>query len=205
MISGNLHISNSTGIILLAAGTSSRLGKPKQLLLYKNKTLLQHGIDIAINTSTTPIILVLGANAHLLQTEVQHKEISVVINNDWEEGMAASIRCGLNKVLAINPGINAVIIMVCDQPFVTQKLLEELVLKYEQTHQPIIASRYQNILGTPALFDKTIFAALLELKGDTGAKKILKENPQWLSVVEFPEGIIDIDTDADYAALLKEG
>lgn len=204
MISGYGHISNSTGIILLAAGASSRLGKPKQLLLYKNKVLLQHGVDTAINTGTNTIILVLGANAQLLQTEIQHKEVSVVINNNWEEGMAASIRCGLNKLLVINPSINAVIIMVCDQPFVTEKLLEELQSIYLQTHQPIIASRYQNILGTPALFDKTIFEALLELKGDTGAKKILNENPQWVSVVDFPEGIIDIDTEADYEKLLRQ-
>jgi molybdenum cofactor cytidylyltransferase len=188
---------------LLAAGASARLGKPKQLLLYNGKTLLKHGVQVAVETGTNPIIAVLGANADRLIREVENEAVQVVINSGWNEGMASSIRCGLQKLLAIAPGVEAVICMVCDQPFVTVKLLADLVAKYEETRKPVIASSYENSMGTPALFDKTIFASLLALKGDTGAKRMMKENPDWVDIVNFPLGNIDIDTDLDYEALIS--
>ncbi|MEP7144317.1 MAG: nucleotidyltransferase family protein [Ferruginibacter sp.] len=194
---------DSYGIVLLAAGSSARMGKPKQLLLYKGKTLLQHAVDAAIGTGAKPVVAVLGANPELLIKEIAAKKVTVVINYGWKEGMGSSIRCGLQKLLGINPGVHAAILMVCDQPFVTVKLLEELVEKYHKTGKPVIACSYENSRGTPALFDKTIFAALLALKGDGGAKRIIKGNPDWVNVVNFPLGNIDIDTDPDYDALIK--
>ena len=158
---------------------------------------------MAIDTRIKPIIAVLGANADLLIKEIENKETTIVINKEWNEGMASSIHCGINQLMKIAPGIDAAIIMVCDQPFVSAKLLKELMEKYEETGKPVIASSYENSLGTPVLFDQTIFATLLELKGDTGAKRIIKENPGWVSVVNFPLGNIDIDTEADYEALVK--
>ncbi|MEP7109657.1 MAG: nucleotidyltransferase family protein [Ferruginibacter sp.] len=202
---GNDHLAGSYGIVLLAAGESARLGKPKQLLLYKGKCLLHHGVQVAIDTGTNPVIAVLGANADLVKEEIEvDKEVHIVVNKDWKEGMASSIRCGLEKLQEIAPGADAVIFMVCDQPFVTAKLLEDLVSKYQETGKPVIASKYENnSLGTPALFDKTIFAALMALKGDAGAKRIIKENPDWVNVVNFPLGNIDIDTDKDYEKLMS--
>jgi len=191
------------GIVLLAAGASSRLGKPKQLLLYKGKTLLQQGVQVAIDSGEKPIVAVLGANAELLMKQLDTEAIVLAINEKWAEGIAASIRCGLQKLFEIAPAVNAVIIMVCDQPFVTAKLLNDLVAKYLETGSPIIASKYENGLGTPALFDKTIFASLLLLKGDAGAKRIMNENPERVSVVNFPLGNIDIDTEEDYGALTR--
>jgi len=197
----------SYGIILLAAGASSRLGKPKQLLLYQGKTLLQHGMQEANGTGAKTIVIVLGANADFLIKETASQSIEVILNTEWNEGMASSIRCGINKLLEIAPGIDAAIIMVCDQPYVTTKLLEDLVKKYQETGKPIIASIYEDNQGTPALFDKTIFASLLELKGDVGAKRIMKANPDLVALVNFPLGNIDIDTEEDYNSLTppKEG
>ena len=188
---------------MLAAGESARLGRPKQLLLYKERTLLQHGVQVAIDTRKKPVIAVLGANADLLLREIGDKGVQAVINYKWNEGVASSIRTGLGKLLEIAPGVDMVIIMVCDQPFVTVKLLEDLVTKHEETGKPIIASSYENSMGTPALFDKTIFALLLALKGDEGAKRIMKLNPDWVDIVNFPLGNTDIDTDSDYEALVK--
>ena len=195
------NFSGPFGIILLAAGSSSRLGKPKQLIIFEGKSLLQHGLQVAIDTGIGPVVTVLGANADLVSREVENQAVLVAINENWKEGMASSVRKGLQRLLNMAPETNAAIIMVCDQPFVTTKLLIDLVKKYQQTGKPIIASSYDNILGTPALFDKTIFAGLLELKGDTGAKKIIKENPDWVESVNFPLGKIDIDTEADYEGL----
>lgn len=189
------------GIILLAAGASSRLGRPKQLLLYQGKTLLQHGIQVAIDTGTKSIIVVLGANTNFLIKETANQSIEVILNEQWKEGMASSIRCGIHKLLERAPELNAVIIMVCDQPYVTTKLLNDLMIKHQETGKPIVASSYENNQGTPALFDKTIFASLLELKGDVGAKRIMKANPDLVALVNFPLGEIDIDTEEDYNGL----
>jgi molybdenum cofactor cytidylyltransferase len=199
----NKNLRVSYGIILLAAGASSRLGKPKQLLLYKGKTLLQHGIQVAVDTGSKAIVAVLGANADFLIKETANQAIEVILNKDWNEGMASSIRCGIKYLQEKEPEVDAAIIMVCDQPYVTTQLLTDLVIKYQATGKPIVASSYENNQGTPALFDKTIFAALLELKGDVGAKKIMKENSGIVELVKFPLGNIDIDTNENYEELLK--
>ena len=198
------NLSNSYGIILLAAGQSARLGKPKQLLNYKGKTLLAHSLQIAIETQLQPIVTVLGANLDTLKQSIEPTNTNIVINQEWSEGMASSIRCGIEELLKIAPSIAGVIILVCDQPYVTAKLLTDLVEKHEDSSKPIIASRYNNNIGTPALFDKTIFALLLSLKGDSGAKKIMKSNPDWVETVNFPFGEIDIDTSLDYELLMKD-
>lgn len=190
------------GIILLAAGASSRLGASKQLLPFNGQTLLQHGLQVAVDTGLQPIITVLGAKADLLKKQLDNQAATLIFNEEWEEGMASSIRCGLKQLLIVAPDIKAVILMVCDQPFITAKLLLELVEKYKQTGKPIIASSYKKSMGTPALFDKKLFTYLLALKGDTGARKLMKENPDLVDLVDFPMGAIDIDTEDDYKGLL---
>ena len=178
------------------------MGKPKQLLPYRGATLLQYSLQVAIDTGLRPIVTVLGANAGLLKEAINSEAVTMVMNKDWEEGMASSIRCGLETLLEINPDLKAVIIMVCDQPFVTTKLLNDLLENYQQINKPMVASKYGNSVGTPALFDTTIFASLLALQGDRGAKKLIMENPDWLSLVDFPLGDFDIDTQDDYEALV---
>ena len=196
-------IPRSYGIILLAAGASSRLGKPKQLLTYNDKTLLQHSLQIAIATEMQNIVTVLGANADLLSESLENQKLTIIINEGWSEGMASSIRCGMEALLNTAPALDGVIIMVCDQPFVTSKLLTDLVEKHQLTGKSIIASKYNGNLGTPALFDTTIFALLRLLNGDSGAKKMMQANPDWVESVDFPLGEFDIDTNGDYDLLMK--
>lgn len=162
---------------------------------------MQHSLQAAVGTGLKPIVLVLGAGADELQATFKNEEITIVVNKDWEEGMASSIRCGLEALLELNPDSKAVIIMVCDQPFVTTGLLNGLLVNYLETNKPMVASKYGDNVGTPALFDTTIFASLLSLQGDRGAKKLIQENPDWVSLVDFPLGDIDIDTPEDYEAL----
>ncbi len=189
---------------MLAAGSSSRLGKPKQLLRYKGTTLLEHAVQLAEEAALNPIVVVLGSNAGLLSKEIVDKKTNIVINEAWEEGMASSIRTGLQKILEIEPAINKVIVMVCDQPYVTVKLLQGLIAKHLETGKPMIASNYKNNLGTPALFHASIFNELMQLKGDTGAKKILKDQKEWVAAIDFPMGAFDIDTEEDYNKLLLQ-
>ncbi|MEQ1676668.1 MAG: nucleotidyltransferase family protein [Chitinophagaceae bacterium] len=192
---------NSYSIIILAAGSSDRLGKPKQLLPYKNKTLLQYLIDEAKATSALSVLLVLGANAAAIQSELQTENIRIVINDDWQEGMASSIRCGINELQKINPATDAAILMVCDQPYVSASLLNDLILAHNKTNKPIVTSSYDNTTGPPALFHKSIFQELLQLTGDTGARSIVQKHINDVATVSFPKGSIDIDTAADYEAL----
>ncbi|MEO5684494.1 MAG: nucleotidyltransferase family protein [Chitinophagaceae bacterium] len=193
---------NQCGIILLAGGASSRLGSPKQSLLFKQTTLLQHSIHVALDSLAEFVVVVLGAAAETLHPAIQDAKLAVVINNQWQEGMASSIRCGLQYLMKQQPGLRSAIFMVCDQPYISAGLLNKLVTLQRETGQAVIASQYAETTGIPAIFDKQLFQELLQLKGDAGAKKLIMQQPA-LCTVPFPLGDIDIDTAADYSALQK--
>jgi molybdenum cofactor cytidylyltransferase len=187
-------------IVILAAGASTRLGRPKQLLPWQGKTLLQHAVETALTIATQPVV-VTGCNADQLVAGVDHTQTHIVFNPEWEQGIASSIRCGLQALLNRTPPPDQVIFMVCDQPFVTPALLLDLVNERQKSHKSIIASSYAGTLGIPALFDKTHFAQLLDLQGDTGARKIIQQYGEEVASVEFREGEFDIDTEQEYKKL----
>jgi molybdenum cofactor cytidylyltransferase len=195
--SGN---TTNTGVIILAAGSSTRLGSPKQLLPYQNTTLLQHSLQVATEALLSSVVLVTGAYAEQIVNETDCKNVTVVVNKDWKEGMAASIRCGLTAIIEITPQIDSVILMLCDQPFVTSALLNELVQAQQKTGKAIVASGYDGIAGAPALFHHNKFGELLQLKNDMGARGIIKKYSTEVEVVHFSKGTVDIDTAADYQA-----
>jgi molybdenum cofactor cytidylyltransferase len=193
------------GVILLAAGESSRLGRPKQLLTYEGKTLLQHSLQVARESKALPIVVVLGAHADIIKREIDGVNVQVVQNKDWQEGMASSIRCGINTFKQISPSAEGVIIMVCDQPYISAFLLIELIKAHQKTGKPIVASSFQNTFGPPVFFHNTFFNELLELKGDVGAKTIIHQHTDAVEVIPFPEGIYDVDTEADYERIKSIG
>jgi molybdenum cofactor cytidylyltransferase len=162
---------------------------------------LEHTIDTANDSEANPIIVVLGANAALLEKEIAEKRVHIVENSEWKEGMASSVCCGLSTLLHIAPSSDAAIIMVCDQPFVSSLLLNEFIATQKNTGKPIVTSQYENAIGPPALFHKTIFPELLALKGEAGARKIIEQRSSDVATVSFKQGSIDIDTEADYKAL----
>lgn len=186
------------GIILLAAGSSARLGEPKQLLRLEEHTLLEHSLQVAQNSAATSVVVVLGAYAEAIQKSLDSSAASVVINADWPEGMASSIRCGLKALLEINPAVRAVILMACDQPFIRPAVLNDLMETYRNSYCPIVTCRYTAAFGPPTLFDRSIFPELLALQGDTGARRILSQHADAVKAIPFPEGDFDIDTQADY-------
>lgn len=195
---------NHSGIVLLAAGASSRIGSPKQVLVYSNKTLLRHSVDEALGTGIRPVIVVLGANHLLLEKELENiGGIQIVLNNNWQEGMASSIRCGVEAAMKLEPRPDGLIIMVCDQPFISAGVLNHLYKTQRKTGKTIVASSYHNIPGVPALFHESFFKDLLDLKGDRGARKLLKDHTDLLALVNFPKGATDIDTMNDYLELKK--
>ena len=193
---------NHCAIVLLAAGMSSRLGSPKQTLIYDGKTLLRHSVEAALGTGMQPVLVVLGANHTLLEKELDAiAGIRIVVNKGWEEGMASSIRCGVEAALQLEPRLDGLIIMVCDQPFLNTALLKELFQTQQKTGMPVVASSYRDNPGVPALFHKNFFNNLLALKGDTGARKFLKDQAGLVHLVHFPKGETDIDTMSDYTEL----
>ncbi|TBO42900.1 nucleotidyltransferase family protein [Pedobacter kyonggii] len=193
-----------TGIIILAAGSSSRLGRPKQLLDYKGKTLLQTVINEALETHCKPIIVVLGANAKEIARQHQHDQVNFVINESWGNGMASSIVAGLSTMIKNNSEIESIIIAVADQAFIKMSNFNNLIEKQKETGKNIIASTYAETIGTPVLFKKDYFEALLSLTGAEGAKKILKQYPLDVEAVVFEHGEIDIDTETDYNNLISQ-
>ena len=147
------------------------------------------------------MIVVLGANAELLEKEIEDKKIHISFNKEWSEGMASSVRCGINTLMQIAPAAESVMIMVCDQPFVSSSLLNDLIVTQRGTGKPIVTCQYETTIGPPALFHKTIFSELLQLKGDAGARRIIEQKRNDVATVSFSKGIIDIDTEEDYKTL----
>jgi molybdenum cofactor cytidylyltransferase len=190
-----------TGIIILAAGSSSRLGRPKQNLIYKGKTLLQHTVLVAINSPCRPIIVVLGAYSETIHHQIDGEDIHIIYNPEWEQGMSGSIKQGINQLQA-TPQITGAIILLCDQPFVNHHLLSQMLQKQTETRKGIVACAYNNTLGVPVWFHQNYFAALVLLQGNEGAKKLLSIYADDIAVVDFPQGAIDIDTADDYEGLM---
>ena len=188
-----------TAIIILAAGSSSRLGQPKQNLVFRGQTLLQRAIDSALSTVGIHVLVVLGADADLVKPTIHHLPITIVNNPEWNQGLSTSIKTGIEAIVQIEPDLSAVILMPCDQPFVDTHLLNLLIL--QKTKTGIAASFYNNELGLPILFNKKYFPDLLALDGDNGIENLLETNKDDVSDIYFPWAETDIDTMADFEKL----
>lgn len=192
-----------TGIIILAAGASTRMGQPKQQLIYEYKTLLQRSIDAALGIPNAIVCVVLGANAQAIKPNIAHLPISIINNDDWESGMSSSIKTGINALSAYL-NIDDALLMLCDQPFVNTALLQQLIDLKTVAIPYIIACGYSNTVGVPALFSKSYFGQLLALNGGEGAKTVLLRYADNLLVYAFEKGGIDIDTPDNYKKLLND-
>lgn len=196
------EMNNKTGIIILAAGQSKRLGKPKQLLKFREKTLLQRITQTALGTENKTVI-VLGANADKILGEVGDLSVEIVINKNWHSGMSSSIKVGLEKLIETVAELESVILLLCDQPFVNKETILQLIETQIKTQTPIVACKYENTIGVPALFMREMFDKLLNLTGDSGAKNLMLENSENLAIISAPEVGFDIDTTEDIEKLQK--
>ena len=185
-----------TLFLVLAAGSSSRLGRPKQLLPFRGTTLLGHTVSAAVSTGYTTLV-VAGSGEEDVTLALAGIGCEVISNPGWEEGIASSIRTGISYILHRYEMPVEVMLMVCDQPFVEKSHLLSLLEKKQNSGKKIIASSYNGTLGTPVLFDAVLFPELLQLTGNEGAKKIIMKEPQRVASVAFPLGGIDIDTQED--------
>ncbi|GAA6621425.1 NTP transferase domain-containing protein [Scytonema sp. NUACC26] len=191
---------SNIGLILLAAGASTRMGTPKQLLQYQQQSLLRHMVEVAVASVCNPVIVVLGAYADRIRSEIELSNVRIVENHCWSEGMSTSIRSGIE---ALNEDVDAVVLMLCDQPFVSTQIINQLVNVFWATGGQIVASEYGGVQGVPALFKRTLFAELLTLSGAAGARQVIKQNAREVVSLPFPEGLFDLDTRDDYEQFQK--
>ncbi len=188
--------------IILAAGASRRLGHPKQLVLVDGETLLARTMRMAHMAGADPIMVVLGGNQASIDAVVDFTDAHRVINADWEQGIATSIRRGIEALEALSAEASAVLLLACDQPYLTASHLRWLLDAYDRgLGSGIVASRYRGVPGIPAVLPKAYFAALRGLQGDTGARHILRSQDSNLMWVDFLGGEFDIDTPIDLVAL----
>ncbi len=189
------------GVLILAAGASRRLGQPKQLVKYKGQPLVYRITREALDAEIGHVTVVTGFKNEEIAREIKDLDVDVYFNPEWEEGIGSSIRNGLNHIIQLNPGTNAIIISMVDQPFVTAKHLRKLVNAYDPSRPMIIASAYGGTFGVPVLVDNFYFSMLKGLKGDEGGKKIFVNYLKNIVEIPFVEGAIDIDEEEDLRSL----
>ena len=188
----------SVGAIILAAGGSSRFGRPKQLLLFQGETLVRRAVRAVSDGGCGWIAVVAGEERDLIERELRETPAVLVENPDWQRGLGSSIRCGLSHLLSSRPGCDAVVLVACDQPFVDASLIKSLIAQQEASGKPIVASSYADTLGVPALFARACFESLLALPDDSGAKALIESRSADVAQIEFEQGALDIDTPADF-------
>lgn len=189
-----------TASIILAAGSSTRMGRSKQMLDIRGVPLLVKTVKTFLDADISPVLVVLGCNAAAHRELIAHLPIEIVENSFWKRGLGSSIKAGLLHLTSNHPSIASVIISVCDQPMLSKEVILDLVKKSHDTGKHIIASRYAGVEGVPAFFHRKYFAALANLADDQGAKKIIVQHMPDVSVVHFGGGEIDLDTMEDYHA-----
>ena len=188
----------STCIIILAAGSSSRMGRPKQLLEINGEQLLLRTVQTALDARVEKIIVVLGANEPVHRKIIAHLQVEGITNPEWGKGMGSSLKIGLAHLLETTPQPEAALVMVCDQPLLTSTHLTKLLNEATTNTRGIIASYYANSPGVPVLFKKSFFKSLLSIADHEGAKSILQKNKDDIATIEFPGGETDLDTWSDY-------
>jgi molybdenum cofactor cytidylyltransferase len=174
---------------------------PKQLLQFGGEPMLRRAAHVALEADCRPVVVVTSANAAAAREALRGLNVREVENKQWQSGMGSSVRVGVEAIVAANFRITAVVLMLCDQPFVTREIILGLVRAHRENNCFIVASRYGRSYGVPALFTRTHFAELTKLKGTGGAKKIIQTYLRKVHFLAFPEGRIDIDTPEDFARL----
>ncbi|HVG63000.1 MAG TPA: nucleotidyltransferase family protein [Hyalangium sp.] len=194
------------GVVLLAAGGSSRLGRPKQLLVHEGKTLVRRAAEAAVAAQRGPVVVVLGAQAEAVLAELMGLPVRTVQNADWGAGMGSSLKVGLRALdteepPGANPAVEAVLVMLCDQLRVDAGHLLALVETFTRTRAPIVASSYEGTRGVPALFSRALFPELEALAPDQGARGVIARDPSRVVEVALAGGGEDVDTAQDLSRL----
>lgn len=202
-----MNAENSTAGIILAAGASTRFGRPKQLLRLNDRYLIEWVLDAAIDSRLSRIILVLGyAHQKIRQTlaeKLQHSKLQIEVNAHYQKGQSRSLQVGLSKVINTFP---AVMFLLADQPLLNSATINILLQRFWAADKDACVPIYQGKRKTPAIFGRRFYSQLMDIKGDMGARKIIDDHPDRVLTVEIgdPFYFLDIDTPQDFAILKKK-
>jgi len=185
--------------IILAAGSSSRMGQSKQLLTWGNHTLLRHAVLTALRANVQSVYVVLGSNAQAHQKEIEDLNVVPVINHEWERGMGSSLKVGLTQAMTDS---DAVLLMVCDQPLISTGHLNAMAALFEEKHHKLIASEYNDTIGVPALFGREWYDELMNIPDEQGARTLIAAHGGETYLVKLYSGE-DVDTPEDYRRLIQ--
>jgi len=189
---------NDQVIVLLAAGNSSRMGTSKQMLSVNGRTLLEHSVNCATASQIPNVIVVFGAHAQDHQVALKGRPITIEINQQWANGMGSSLKAGLRKAIQSFSNVQALMVLVCDQPLLSSVHINRLASAYYQSKPLAVASQYNNgVVGVPAIFDRSVFSSLMQIEDKSGAREVLEKLNQDLVLIPFIGGEIDLDTPED--------
>lgn len=198
VVAGSRNAANALHAIVLAAGASGRFGSPKQLVRLAGRPLLHTAVTNAAEVAGNALIVVLGAQAAELAPLLKHSAGCVVVNHEWREGIASSIRAGVARLPAACSGV---MLLLADQPAVTVDDLKRLAGAWRRQPHCIAAARYAGTMGVPAIFPRALFRDLSELRGDVGARPLLRRHQDRVVGVPMERAAIDVDTPEDLLAL----
>ena len=193
------------GAVVLAAGSSSRMGVPKQTLRFRGQSMLRRAALAALGAGCRPVIVVTGAHAEQSRGELRGLNVLEVVNDLWETGMASSVRAGVEGLVAADPETAAAVLLLCDQPHVNAEVISGLVAAHRTNGSAVVASAYGGSFGVPALFGRAFFAELARLGGAAGAKQVIKRYAAEAHFLPFPGGEVDVDIPDDFLRLTAEG
>lgn len=189
------------GAILLAAGGSSRMGRTKQLLRIEGQSLVRRAAGAALDAGCRPVTIVTGSDSDAVAAEISDLPVQIEFNPNWSAGIGGSIRRGLSASLANDPSVAALILMLCDQPHLSSKILHDLMLAWPAGGKPMAACEYAGTFGPPCCFARSSFDQLSNLSDSDGAKRLLLANPAMVTAIPWPPGADDLDTPADWMRL----
>jgi molybdenum cofactor cytidylyltransferase len=191
------YIKQGLAGLILAAGPSTRLGRPKQVVRYRESTLIEHVVNQALEFCGAGLVVVTGAHHEQVVTVLDGLPVETVYNRDWQEGMGSSVCAG---AMRIDPACQAIMLMLCDQPTISRADFSSLVNAWTSRPERIAAAEYAGTCGAPAIFPRIFLENLMCLRGDEGAKGIIK-SAQCISTVKIPSAEFDVDTPDDLNAL----
>lgn len=189
-------------VLILAAGVSERMGEPKLLLEFQGNTLIGRAVDLGKNINPGRAAIVLGAYFDEYASAIGGKEINIIRNTSWRDGMGTSIACGLKEIIKQWPDSVGILIMLADQPLMTTEHLNDLILNFSSSGGIITATEYPGSKrGVPAIFPARCFEELRGLTKDKGARDMLNSKEVEVKTVSNPDIVFDIDTQEDFKAL----
>lgn len=187
--------------VILAAGQSKRLGRPKQLLDIGGRPVIRCVAEVAVRARLESVIVVLGSAADEAERALAGLDLQIVGNPDFATGQASSLRAGLRAVPAT---ADAILFILGDQPTISSDVIDLVRAMYGADRSPIVQARYRGRPGHPVLFDRSLFAELADISGDQGARGVLRRHSADITYAEIDQDApLDIDTEADYQTVLR--